>query len=89
MRVLITLPEGGISAWDILVVTESMLLAASFYLMLIGRKVGFYLLCALATADTVLAGMTLKDVEIFQVIANIVKIAILRLILQGSWKDMR
>lgn len=88
VRVLLTLPENGISAVGILVVAESMLMTVSFYLMLTGKKVGFYLCCAVSAVDIIASCVGVKAGAFF-VIVSLLKLVIIRLILLHSWGKMR
>lgn len=88
VRVLLTLPENGISAVGILVVAESMLMTVSFYLMLTGKKVGFYLCCAVSAVDIIASCVVVKAGAFF-VIVSLLKLVIIRLILLRSWGKMR
>lgn len=87
VRVLLTLPEDGISAVGILVVAESMLMTVSFYLMLTGRKVGFYLCCAVSAVDII--SVVIVQGGVIFVVGAVLKLVLIRLVLLGSWKDMR
>ena len=88
VRVLLTLPEDGISTVGILVVAEGMLMTVSFYLMLTGRKVGFYLCCAVSVVDIIASCVVVKAGAFF-VIVSLLKLVIIRLILLRSWGKMR
>ncbi|MGN1170181.1 MAG: hypothetical protein ACI4SZ_00875 [Lachnospiraceae bacterium] len=87
VRVLLTLPGDGISAVGILVVAESMLMTVSFYLMLTGRKVGFYLCCAVSVVDII--SVVIVQGGVIFVVGAVLKLVLIRLVLLGSWKDMR
>ncbi len=87
VRVLLTLPGDGISAVGILVVAESMLMTVSFYLMLTGRKVGFYLCCAVSVVDII--SVVIVQGGVIFVVEAVLKLVLIRLVLLGSWKDMR